>query len=1102
MNNTAAVLSISLLFILTLTTLPLKAQDSDEDPDPRHRISWSGLEFRSIGPALTSGRISDFAVNPSNTDEFYVATSSGGVWKTTNKGIDFTPIFDKEGSYSIGHVAIDPNNHNVVWVGTGENNNQRSVSYGDGLYKSVDGGKSWKHVGLKNSEHIGMIEIDPRDSDVVYVAAYGPLWSAGGDRGLYKTTDGGETWESILTISEHTGINEVHLDPRNPDVIYAAAHQRRRHVFTLIDGGPESALYKSTDGGKNWRKIMTGMPGGHIGRIGLDISPANPDILYAIVEAQEDKGGFYRSTDRGESWERRNSYTSRGNYYQEVFADPVDPDRVYSMDVFTQVSTDGGKTFSNLGEQNKHIDNHALWIDPDNPEYLLAGCDGGIYESYDRGKTWRFFPNLPVTQFYKVAVDNAKPFYNIHGGTQDNFSLAGPSRTISPVGITNDRWMVTLLGDGFETQIDPKNPNIVYPQYQYGNLARFDKQSGETIMIKPRPLQDSLEYTWNWDSPLMISPHNNKRLYFAADYLFRSNDRGNSWEVISDDLTRKIDRNRLEVMGRVWPMDAVAKNASTSEYGNTVSLDESAIQEGLLAVGTDDGLIHISENGGQSWRTISKFPGVPERTYVDDVVFSQHDRNTIYAAFNNHKNGDFKPYLLKSTDLGRSWRSVASNLPERGSIYALAEDHLNSNLLFVGTEFSLFVSLNGGRSWKKLDNGLPTIAVRDVVIQKRENDLVLGTFGRGFYVLDNYTPLRTMTEQTVEKEAQLFSVKDAYQFIPYSRIGASKTISWLGEKGFQGETWYLGENLGPEAHFTYFLKETIQTLEEQRQEEEKEKFEKGEPVYYPSYDRLKKEMEEKPPYLLFTIRNMNNEVVREVKAPATKGLHRVSWDLRYPDITEVDPGDSDLSKTAEEGILALPGRYTVQMAKSVNGKVTVLSEPMPFTVKRLDNRTLPTDDPEATTAFHRKLTNLSRALNGARQTYNQLEEKANYYRAAAKTINDPDVDSLHANIDRLEDKLDRIRTELYGDRVASRLDMDQKPSISDRVNSAVGSVINSTTDPTETSNRVSKIAAERLKPLINQLKSIINTDVARIEQQLDQLGAPWTPGRLPDLEDF
>lgn len=731
---------ISLLVLLTLVLVRPEAVAQDEPSDPRYKTGMSAFKFRSIGPAFTSGRISDFAVNPNNISEFYVATSSGGVWKTTNRGVTLTPVFDSQGSYSIGVVEMDPNNHNVVWVGTGENNNQRSVSYGDGVYKSVDGGKSWKHMGLKNSEHIGMIAINPENSDIVYVAATGPLWSAGGDRGLYKTTDGGKTWDKILEISEHTGVHEVHLDPRNPDVIYAVAHQRRRHVFTYISGGPESAVYKSTDGGQSFRKIMKGMPGGDIGRIGMDISPVNPDILYAVVEAQAGRSGFYRSTDRGESWEKRSNYSSSGNYYSEVIADPVDVDRVYVMNTYAGVSEDGGKTFKNVGEADKHIDNHALWINPANPNHLLNGNDGGVYESYDRGKTWRFYTNLPVTQFYKVAVDNDYPFYNVYGGTQDNFSFGGPSRSIEPTGLTYNNWKITRLGDGFEPHVDPTNPDIVYSQSQYGGLVRFDRQSGEGQNIIPQPPAGSeYSYNWNWDSPFFVSVHDPQRLYFAADRVFRSDDMGQSWREISGDLTRQLDRNKLEVMGKVWPMDAVAKNASTTPYGNIVALAESPIDENLLFAGTDDGLIHISKNGGQTWEKYDKFPGVPDMTYVNEIIPSAHDVNVVYVAFNNHKRGDFKPYLLKSTNQGKSWKSIAANLPERGSVYAIEEDPEVPELLFVGTEFSLFMSLDGGKYWKKFNNGLPTVAVRDINIQQRENDLVLGTFGRGIYILDDYS---------------------------------------------------------------------------------------------------------------------------------------------------------------------------------------------------------------------------------------------------------------------------------------------------------------------------------------------------------------------------
>ena len=632
------------LIIFSANTYPQKKKKQKENP--LDKISVNALKWRSVGPALTSGRVSDLAINPDNPFEYYVAIASGGVWKTSNWGVDYTPIFDGQSSYSIGCITIDPNNTNVIWVGTGENNNQRSVAYGDGVYKSVDGGASWKNMGLKNSEHIGNIVVHPENSDVVYVSAYGPLWSKGGDRGIYMTEDGGKTWNNILFIDEHTGFNEIHMDPRNPDVLYAASHQRRRHVYTYVGGGPGSGLHKSTDGGKTWKEINKGLPGVEIGRIGMDISDANPEIIYAIVEAAERKGGFYKSTNRGETWVKQSGKVTSGNYYQEIFADPVDEDVVYIMDTWMSVTHDGGKSFKNVGEDYKHVDNHAMWINPNNNSHWLVGCDGGIYETFDKGKKWDFKKNLPVTQFYKVAVDNAEPFYNIYGGTQDNFSIGGPSRVNNSHGISNQDWFITHGGDGFESQIDPENPNIVYAQSQYGWLVRYDKLSGEEVGIKPIARKGELDYKWNWDAPLAVSNHKSGRLYFAANKVFRSDDYGNSWDVISDDLSRKIDRNKLKVYDRVLSIDAVAKNGSTSPYGTIVALSESPIDENFIVIGTDDGLIQITENSGKTWRKIDNIPDAPAQSYVNSVYLSQHDVNVIYVAFNHHKYGDFKPYIF------------------------------------------------------------------------------------------------------------------------------------------------------------------------------------------------------------------------------------------------------------------------------------------------------------------------------------------------------------------------------------------------------------------------------------------------------------------------
>lgn len=1085
--------------LLLFTFICLFAQPKDKkDPEspPKTRLkaeTFSGLALRSIGPALTSGRIGDLAVHPHNRAVYFAAVASGGVWKTENSGTTWQPVFDNQGSYSIGCVTIDPNNPLIVWVGTGENNSQRSVGYGDGVYKSLDGGKTWKNMGLKNSEHIGKIVIDPRNSEVVYVAAQGPLWAPGGDRGLYKTTDGGKTWKQILFISENTGVSDLACDPRNPDILYASAYQRRRHVWTLINGGPESALYKSTNGGNEWKKLESGLPKEELGRIGLAVSPANPEVVYAIVEAANKAGGFFRSTDMGENWEKRSSYVSGSpQYYQEIICDPKEVNRVYSMDVWMQVTEDGGKTFRKVGEKYKHVDNHALWIDPQNTDYLLAGCDGGVYESFDRGATWHFKANLPVTQFYKITVDNALPFYNVYGGTQDNFTLGGPSRTLTVQGITNSDWFVTLGGDGFEPQVDPQDPNIIYSQYQYGGLVRFDKRSGELIDIQPQPGKGEEPLRWNWDSALLLSPHSHTRLYFAAQRIFRSDDRGDSWRPISPDLTRRIDRNQLPVMGKVWSIDAVAKNASTSFYGNIVALTESPLQEGLIYAGTDDGLVQVTENGGESWRKIEKFPGVPEITYVNSLLASQHDVNTVYAVFNNHKRGDFKPYLLKSGDRGKSWVSVSGNLPERGSLYSIAEDHVNPNLLFVGSEFAVFFTLDGGKNWIQLQGGMPTIAVRDLAIQKRENDLVVGTFGRGIYILDDYSLLRQLSAEALEQEAVLYPVKNAWMYIESAPLG-------LRDKSFQGDSYFTAPNPPFGATFTYYLKEEIKTLKKQRQEAEKKLEKEGGVVRYPDWETLRAEAREEAPAIILTVKDEEGNVVRRLSGPVKAGFHRIAWDLRYPaaNPTSLEPPDRD-DPFADQplGPLAAPGTYTVFLARRVDGKETPLSAPQTFSAQPLNIATLPAADRAALLAFQQKTARLQRAVLGAEKAADEAQTRLNYIKQALTDT--PGAGSvLLQEALALQNRLKDLQTRLSGDRVIASRNEPTPPSIVGRVQGIVYGHWASTSAPTQTHRQAYQIAAEEFTPVLEGLRVLIEVDLKSLEERLESAGAPWTPGRVP-----
>lgn len=1085
-----------LFYGLLLFGTPVNAQkkkDQKETTEQKEKkddhylksVSTSSLKVRNIGPAITSGRIADFAVHPDDRSTYYVATASGGVWKTTNAGTTYKPIFDSQGSYSIGCVTLDPNNPNVVWVGSGENNNQRSVAYGDGVYKSNDGGKSWKNMGLKNSEHIGKIIVDPRNSNVVYVAAIGPLWSEGGDRGVYKTTDGGNTWKAVLTIDEHTGVTDIIMDPRDPDVLYAAAYQRRRHVFTYVGGGPGSTLYKTTDGGENWEKANKGLPGGDVGRIGLAMAPSNPEIIYAIVEAQNGSG-FYCSTDRGASWEKRSSHSTSGNYYSEIYVHPQDEDVVYSMDTYNQISTDGGRTWKGLGEQYKHVDNHVIWIDPNDPDYYLVGCDGGIYETFDGAETWVFKANLPVTQFYKVALDNDKPFYNVYGGTQDNFSLGGPSRTTDQHGIDNFQWFVTQGGDGFESQVDPKNPNIVYAQSQYGGLVRFDKANGESIGIQPKPRKGEDSYRWNWDAPLAVSENVNQRIYFAANKLFRSDDRGNSWEVISDDLTRQIDRNTLEVMGRVQSIDAVAKNGSTSQYGTIVAFSESPVNADLLIVGTDDGLIQITEDGGKNWRQIdcNTLPGAPTRSYVNAVLASHHNENTIYAILNHHKYGDFKPYVFKSTDKGASWTSISANLPERGSAYTIAEDYVDPDLLFVGTEFSCYFSKGAGDYWKKI-GGLPTVAIRDIAIQKREGDLALASFGRGFYILDDYSPLRGLTKDNMEKEAYIFPIKPGLMFLESSPLGWSAV-------GFQGHAFYVADNPPIGATFTYYIKDKIETLAQKRKDAERKAIKDGEAIRYPTYEEYVAEKEEEGPSLEFVIKDEDGNIVRKLTSGYRTGINRMTWSGRYPDVRPANgrrsPGD---------GIMAMPGKYTVTIFRHHNGDTKQLTDPEPFELKALEGATLPATNREALVAFQKETADFQRVFFGATSMLNDASEKVSAMQKAVLALTDPSAEWL-GELKKMEKSIADIRKEIYGDRLATELDIDTEPSISSRLNGMAYAMYGSTSAPTKTMHDQLAIAKEAFGPVFQQIKTLVNTDIKAMENKLEAAGAPYTPGRMID----
>jgi photosystem II stability/assembly factor-like uncharacterized protein len=1065
-------------------SVPIVAMAASSDTKEHDSLIYNQLKLRNIGPAVTGGRISDFAFNAKNPAQYFVATASGGLWKTDNSGVTWKAIADSMPSYSYGDVTMDPNNSSVIWAGTGENNSQRSVAYGDGVYKSVDGGNSWNNVGLKNSEHISEILIDPRDSDVVYAASQGPLWSKGGDRGLYKTTDGGNTWSNVLEISQHTGVSDIAFDPENPDVLYATSYQRRRHVWTLINGGPESTIYKSTDAGKTWKKINKGLPSVDLGRIGIDVAPSDANIVYAIVEAADGKSGFYRSTDKGASWTKQSSYVSGSpQYYQEIVVDPKNPHRVYSLDTYLMVSENGGKTFTKAGEAHKHVDNHALWIDPQNTNHLIIGSDGGVYESWDRAKNWSFKDNMPLTQFYKVTVDNDYPFYNVFGGTQDNASLGAPHRTTSSSGIQNSDWLFTQFGDGFKTVIDPTNPDIIYSQYQYGGLARYDKKSGERVQMQPVSPDPLVAQRFNWNSPLLISQHNNERIYYGSQTLFQSDNQGNDWRAISGDLSRNIDRNKLKVMDKVWGVDTVAKNTSTSFYGSLIALTESPRQEGLLYTGSDDGVMHVTKNGGQQWDKLDWPSKVPDNSYVADMEASQFATNTVFAVFDNHKQGDFKPYVYRSDNNGKRWKNITGDLPLRGSSYAIAQDHINKDLLFVGTEFGVFFSQNAGKNWVQLKSGLPTIAVRDIVIQRRESDLALATFGRGFYILDDYSPLRENATQVKKQQATLFPVRRSFQFVEHNPLG-------LPGKSMRGADFYFADNPEFGATFSYFINEDFKSLKAKRQSKEKQLRKDNKPLDYPSYSALKEEDFEQQSTLLFTVTDSEGNMIRRIKAPAKKGFNRIHWDLRYPGFDPINVNDK-----IDGGWFAVPGNYSVALSKVVNGVETSYGQSQNFEVASLDNRTFASNDRDDDLKFDKQVGRLYQTISGARKYLNELESRIKHVKVAVTEtlgLTQNTLESTH----NMQRELEEIKLLLNGNSVLAKR---AKPTVTS-VYGYISYLVWSRSESTSAVNGQQKLrfarASEGYAKVYLQIKKLADS-VALTEQQIAKADGSWLPGMMP-----
>ncbi len=1066
-----------LSYAVWLLTSLTSAQDPVAPEKKLDSGTLSALSFRSIGPALMSGRISDVAVDPEQPNVWYAAAGSGGLWKTLNAGTTWSPIFDGQGSYSIGCVTISPHDRNVIWVGSGEAVGGRHVGWGDGVYRSGDGGRSFENLGLKATEHIAKIVVDPRDPDFVYVAAQGPLWSGGGERGLYKTTDGGRSWRQILAAGPYTGVTDVVIDPRNPDVLYAATHQRQRTVWALINGGPESGIHKSTDGGQSWTELKQGLPGGDKGKIGLALSPQDPAVVYATIELAGGEGGFWRSDNGGASWSKQSDYVSGGtgpHYYQELWADPHRAGSIYQANVVLGRSDDGGATWQGIGNDNKHVDNHAVAFHPTDPDFLLVGCDGGLYLSRDRGVTFQFFANLPLTQFYKVDVDYDWPVYHVVGGTQDNATQYGPARTLTAQGITNADWRVLIGGDGHDCAIEPSNPDVVYCESQEGYLRRFDRLTGESIDIRPRPASGEEDFRFNWDSPIHLSPHSISRVYFGSKVLHRSDDHGSSWTTVSPDLSRGENRLSLKIMDRTWSVDALWDLRAMSQYGNLTSISESPLVEGLIYAGTDDGLIQVTEDGGRTWRRCDRMGETPEYAFVNDVKADRFDPDAVYAVLDRHKAGDFTPYVVRSADRGRTWTSIASDLPARHVAWRIIQDHVKPELLFLGTEYGVFCSLSGGGSWLKLSSGLPPIPCRDLEIQRRENDLVVATFGRGFYVLDDFSPLRELSEERLAEEFLLFAPRPALQFVPDDLLG--------GEKGSQGDSYFNASNPDYGAVFTYHLRDALRSLKDQRKEAEGKLKKEGADVPVPSWEALKAEERELPPALWLEIRDGAGALVSRVDCATGAGLHRSSWNLNYAD------------GFGRGGRRAPAGSYTARAFRRQGETTTPLGEPVTFEVKAVGQPALPGMDRAAALAFQEQLLELQRQVQGTRRVLDASLAEVREILELLRTDRRAESAWL-AEARRLELALLDAQETLLGDSIPARYGAEAKPAILNRLQGVLFAVLGGTHGPTGTQQEQFEMARTDFAAAIDGMRQLVEEELATLKQTLDAAGLPWTRGR-------
>jgi photosystem II stability/assembly factor-like uncharacterized protein len=892
------------------------------------------LEFREIGPAVMGGRIDDFGVVESNPNIVYVGTASGGVWKTTNNGTTWEPVFDKEGVSTIGDIAIAPSDPAVVWVGTGEPNNRQSSSWGDGIYKSLDAGKTWQNMGLRATLHIGRIVIHPKNPEVVYAAALGHLWGPNPERGVYKTTDGGKTWNQVLKINADTGVSDIAMDPESPETLYAAAYERRRTPFGFNGGGPDGGIYKTVDGGATWKKLTKGLPyenGGDVGRIGLDIYRKDSNIVYAIV--QHEKGGTYRSEDKGETWKKMGDTNPRPSYYSQIRIDPNNDLRIWELGAQMFYSEDGGKTFSTQRVKGIHGDFHAMWIDPADSNHVITGCDGGIHWSYDNGRTWDFMNTIAIGQFYEVGLDNEKP-YKICGGLQDNGSWCGPSMSLTREGIINSDWTLMPGGDGFYARIDYAEPWIVYTESQDGHISRRDEHTGQQREIMPEAKVGEPHYRFQWNSPMEVSTHDHKTIYYGGNYLFKSTDRGDSWTRLGGDLTTGADRNKLQVFGKTPDKSTLSRHDGVEEYPTITTLSESPLTADVLWVGTDDGNVQVSRDGGKTWRNVAgRVPGVPKGTYVTRVVASKYAEGAAFATFDGHRTDDYNVYLFQTSDYGETWKAIRNGIPDSGGTVHVVREHPKSaNVLFAGTEFGLWVSWDYGANWTALKNNFPTVPVDDIEIQADQNDLVLATHGRSIWIFDDLTPIEKFDAGVANSDLTFFTPRAA-------------TLWDLRDRRWSaGQKMFTGKNPPYGAILNYYLKEAVPPEPPKATKDEKDKDkdkkettsadQKAKSEEAVNKENKKEDKENKEGKTKISVYDKDNKLVREFDGPGKAGVNRTNWDLRWnapavptPEQLEAAAAGFDFGP---RGPLVEPGKYTIKIkagSREATQEVVVEDDP-------------------------------------------------------------------------------------------------------------------------------------------------------------------------------